>query len=222
MVHNFCVVELSGYYLDLLKDTLYTAAKNSQIRRSAQTALHYVLSRLVKILAPILPFTMDEVWRAYELDKETKSVHCSQWESGKSRVSNEIFQKWSDVRQIRNAVTPFLEMKREAKEIGSNLEAKVFLRIEHEKAAEMIKSLLPELSRVFVVSQVEWLENESSDVHKSDFESIIFKEKIAIQVAIQKAEGEKCARCWIFAPEVGKDSEHPSLCGKCLQALKNQ
>ncbi|MFA5160186.1 MAG: isoleucine--tRNA ligase, partial [Candidatus Omnitrophota bacterium] len=153
-VYDFCVVDLSAYYLDILKDTLYTAAPDSWLRRSAQTAFFYILSRLVKIVAPILPFTADEVWKSYKLEENVTTVHASAWPVSSGVKTGNDFRDWEHLREVRNAITPFLEKKRETKEIGAGLEAKVIFTAEDPESAEILHRYEKELARVFVVSQV--------------------------------------------------------------------
>jgi len=220
-IYHFSVVELSGYYFDALKDTLYTASKQSFLRRSAQTSLFYILSRLVKVLAPILPFTTDEVWQAYPLEAGSPSVLTSHipedWAKEKASPAN--FEVWSDLRQIRNAVTPVLEKQRAEKLIGAGLEAKVRLFTANAEAAQMIQSVLAELPRVFVVSQVEWAPDLQGAGDETVYQSLRWKGPIALKIQAVRAEGGKCLRCWNYSKVVGTHAEHPGLCGKCLEAL---
>jgi len=222
-IYHFSVVELSGYYFDALKDTLYTAGKQSFLRRSAQTSLFYILSRLVKVLAPILPFTTDEVWQAYPLEAGSPSVLTSSIPSdwAQTKASPADFEVWSDLRQIRNAVTPVLEKKRAEKLIGAGLEAKVRLFTPNAEAAQMIQSVLAELPRVFVVSQVEWageLRDEAEDVM---YQSVRWNSPIPLKIQAVRADGGKCVRCWNYSTIVGTQAAHPGLCGKCLEAVQS-
>lgn len=219
-IHNFCVIQLSGYYFDVLKDTLYTAKADSFLRRSAQTAVFHILSRLVKVLAPILTFTMDEVWKSYSIEPGLLSVHQSAWKDDDFKVESGLYQEWSDVRALRNAITPLLEKKREEKIIGANLDAKLFLSVEHPEAKAMIQKLMPELPRAFVVSQVEWLSGTEKDVQEVSFVSERFSTTLKAKILVAKADGEKCSRCWNYSTQIGKDQTHPELCGKCLEAVK--
>ncbi|MBP9865498.1 MAG: class I tRNA ligase family protein, partial [Candidatus Omnitrophica bacterium] len=221
-IYHFSVVELSGYYFDALKDTLYTAGKQSFLRRSAQTSLFYILSRLVKVLAPILPFTTDEVWQAYPLEAGSPSVLTSSIPSdwAQTKASPADFEVWSDLRQIRNAVTPVLEKKRAEKLIGAGLEAKVRLFTPNAEAAQMIQSVLTELPRVFVVSQVEWageLRDEAEDVM---YQSVRWNSPTPLKIQAVRADGGKCVRCWNYSTIVGTQAAHPGLCGKCLEAVQ--
>jgi isoleucyl-tRNA synthetase len=218
-VYDFCVADLSAYYLDALKDTLYTAAPDSWLRRSAQTAFFYMLSRLVKIVAPILPFTADEVWRSYKLEDVT-TVHASAWPVPQVSKTDKEFRDWEHLREIRNAVTPFLEKKREAKEIGAGLEAKVILTAEDPESAEILHRYEKELARVFVVSQVALETKAVEGMEAAEGVSAVLQKKFGLKVLVTKAEGEKCVRCWNYSSSLGRDPEHVSLCPKCVEAVR--
>jgi isoleucyl-tRNA synthetase len=214
--YNFCTVQLSAYYFDLLKDTLYTARKDGDLRRSAQTVLFYILKNMVKLLAPILPFTMDEVWKAFPIEEGIASVHESQWsfKTGKFRG----FADWSHIRQVRDVITPFLEKKRSAGMIGASLDARIYLKTDHPELTRILKENWKELPRVLIVSQLDWLEGERAGTEEAFYRSGDIDAKLWI--AVDKAEGLKCVRCWNYSKVVGTDTEHPGLCGKCLDAIK--
>ncbi|MBU9889412.1 MAG: isoleucine--tRNA ligase [Candidatus Omnitrophica bacterium] len=219
-IYDFCVSDLSAYYLDALKDTLYTAAADAWLRRSAQSALHTILERLVKLVAPILPFTADEVWRVYPLESGVGTVHASAWPlCGEEQFSQE-FVEWEHIREIRDAITPFLEKQREQKKIGSGLEAKVIFSVEDPKSAEILHRYEKELARVLVVSQVSIATEVPAGLEVSESVSAVFQTKLRLHVGVTKAEGSKCVRCWNYSASVGNDSEHPALCPKCVEAFR--
>lgn len=219
LIHNFCVIQLSAYYFDILKDTFYCDPKDSKLRRSAQTALSYILSRLVKILAPILPFTMEEVWHCFSGQKGNSSIHASEWQDEPWEIEQEIYHEWCDIHELRNAVTPFLEKRREEKIIGASLEAKVYLGVSKPEWAPILKANEKDLARVLVVSQVEVEETLEPAVPKVSFWSRLSNGEIQISVRVEKAEGSKCVRCWNYSAFVGSHTEHPGLCVRCLQAV---
>jgi isoleucyl-tRNA synthetase len=220
-VYDFCVTDLSAYYLDALKDTLYTAAPDSWLRRSAQTALFDILERLVKIVAPILPFTADEVWKASKLEEGVTTVHASAWPVARDGKSEKEFRDWEHLREVRNAITPFLEKKREAKEIGAGLEAKVIATAEDPESAEILHRYEKELARVLVVSQVTLESKAVEGMETAESLSAVLQKKFRLKVFVTKAEGAKCVRCWNYSPSLGRDSGHPALCPKCVEALGN-
>ena len=219
-IYQFCVVDLSSFYLDALKDTLYTAAPDSWLRRSAQTAFLGMLSRLVKIVAPILPFTAEEAWRAYPLEKGITTVHASAWPEVLGGMAEEEFREWEHLREIRNLITPFLEKKREAKEIGAGLEAKVILTAEDRESAEILHRYEKELTRVFVVSQVALATEAREGLEAAEGVSSVFQKKFRLKVLVTKADGGKCIRCWNYSSALGQDPKHAALCPKCLEAVR--
>ncbi len=219
-VYNFCVVDLSAYYLDALKDTLYTAAPDSWLRRSAQTALLYILSRLVKMVAPIMPFTAEEVWRSYVMEAGVPSVHASAWPAACDGKEDSEFQSWEHIREIRDAITPFLEKQRENKLIGAGLEAKVIFTAEDPKSVEILHRYEKELTRVFVVSQVVLETKVLEGMETAESFSAVFQTKLKWNILIARADGKKCIRCWNYSSFVGRDSEHGDLCPKCIDAIR--
>ena len=217
-VHDFCSEDLSSYYFDSLKDILYTAPKNSWVRRSAQTAIFNILSKLVKALAPILPFTMDEVWNSFAIEEGAASVHLSSWNAPENLAKfTENAADWNRIREIRDAVMPFLEKKRTAGLIGSGLDAKVFLHTEDIQTARLIRENEKEFPRAFVVSQVAWAPKPLEGMEAVEFP--FAAGGVRAQVRVDKADGAKCVRCWNYSTVVGTHPEHPGLCGKCLEAV---
>jgi isoleucyl-tRNA synthetase len=219
-VYDFCVVDLSAYYLDALKDTLYTAAQDSWLRRSAQTAFFYILSRMVKIVAPILPFTADEVWRSYKLEERVTTVHASAWPVPQGVKPGTEFRDWEHLREVRNAITPFLEKKREAKEIGAGLEARVIFTSEDPESVEILRRYEKELARVFVVSQVVLETKIVEGMEAAEGVSAVLQKKFGLKVLVTRADGAKCARCWNYSSSLGRDPDYESLCPKCVEALR--
>lgn len=217
LAHNFCTLQMSSYYFDVLKDTLYTAKKDGALRRSAQTALFYILKNMVKLLAPILPMTMDEIWRVYCIEEGVLSVHTDSWASRQSKLPAKA-EDWSHIRHIRDTVTPALETKRVAGLIGASLDAKMYLRTENAELARILNENWKDLPRVLIVSQAfPFNDKKEGDEEMSySFEGIEAK----IFVRVEKADGQKCVRCWNYSEIVGTDAEHPGLCGKCLEAVK--
>lgn len=219
LIHDFCSVELSSFYFDVLKDTLYTAGKNSFLRRSAQSALFYILSALAKMASPILAFTTDEVWRSFPMEEGVASVHESAWGTSAKKRNELFYQDWTVIRYFRDAVTPFLEKKRAAGLIGSSLDAKIRLKVEHPEAARVLRENWKELPRIFIVSQLEALEQSGEGVEEGSANIPFLQETVKFSIAVEKAKGLKCERCWNYSPFVGKESNHPTLCPKCVSAL---
>lgn len=211
-LHNFCVVEMSNFYFDVLKDRLYTSAPESKTRRAAQTVLYKVLDALTLILTPILAFTADEIWQAMPHDKSR---------NGESPLFNEIPQpnfieadsefiaKWDRIHSVRYDVQKALELARNEKIIGKPLEAKVSLYADGE-LYDFLKSVEVQLPEIFITSSVT-VENGEGEV-KGDVEGL--------SVTVSKADGEKCERCWKFSDTVGQDENHPTLCAHCAKVMK--
>ena len=211
-LHNFCVVEMSNFYFDVLKDRLYTSAPESKTRRAAQTVLYKVLDALTLILTPILAFTADEIWLAMPHDKSR---------NGESPLFNEIPQpnfieadsefiaKWDRIHSVRYDVQKALELARNEKIIGKPLEAKVSLYADGE-LYDFLKSVEAQLPEIFITSSVT-VENGEGEV-KGDVEGL--------SVTVSKADGEKCERCWAFSDTVGQDKNHPTLCAHCAKVMK--
>ncbi len=199
---DFCVVDLSSFYLDILKDRLYVSKSSSPARRAAQTVLYDILVSLVTMLAPVLSFTAEEAWK-YIPGRQTESIFLT--DQLQKAVFPEkdgiIYQDYERLRLIRNEVNKALEIQRANKTIGSSLEALVVVQAGKQDYGllEKYKSTLTEL---FIVSQVELKEGADP-----------------LNVQIHKAQGEKCERCWNYSDSVGKDAQHPALCERCVEAI---
>ncbi|MBI2816585.1 MAG: isoleucine--tRNA ligase [Acidobacteria bacterium] len=216
-IYNFCTVELSAFYLDITKDRLYTAAPSSLQRRSVQTALYRIADALVRLVAPILSFSAEEIW-SYLPARGFSSVHLAHFPepadfAGKLSVSQvERLQNWDRLIAVRNEVLKVLEVARREKFIGNSLEAKVELSAEGDwsRLLQEYQSLLPML---FIVSQV----HLSPDALPGATESLIK----GLQIAVRRADGQKCERCWNYSTQVGKDAEFPTLCERCVPTVKS-
>lgn len=219
--HDFCSVTLSAYYFDILKDILYTGKKNGFLRRSAQSALFYVLELLVKILAPIIPFTADEIWKSFPIDKKAASVLYARLDRQEIPSGDALYDDWKVLRAVRDAVMPVLEKQRAAGVIGSSLDAKVFVAADDAHVARILQVYWKDLPRVFIVSQVcEFRQDQAARSEIAEFAPGADKPVTKLSVLVDKADGEKCVRCWNYSLAVGADAEHPQLCPKCLEAVK--
>ncbi len=214
-VLNFCVVDLSAFYFDILKDRLYISAPNSPGRRAAQTATWRILEALVRLLAPIMSFTCDEVWGYLpKMEGRPASVHVALFPKreeilGSAQVADDPKQleDWTTLLAVREQVLKSLEEARNAKQIGKSLEAQVKV-----SAADPVYSVLAryreQLRYVFIVSAVALEQKTSGNGTGS----------IAVQVS--KADGTKCSRCWNYSTHVGEDPAYPTVCERCSAVLK--
>lgn len=212
-IHNFCSIEMSSYYLDILKDRLYAYKADSFERRSAQTAMYEIMLDLVVMIAPVLSFTMEEVWQFMKKPASMpESVFMMPWPECKEEYIDEALEsKWDNFIEIRSEITRVLEGARRAKTIGHSLDAKVELHATGEALA-ILRSVEGDLATLLIVSQAKLVGGLAGGVEATGREDL--------KVTVQAAEGEKCERCWIYSDTVGKDAEHPTVCARCAAALK--
>jgi isoleucyl-tRNA synthetase len=198
-IYKFCIMDISSFYLDILKDRLYTFAQDSKLRRSAQTVLFKILDILVRELAPLIPFTAEEIWGCF---KGEGSVHLSDWpEVDEALIDLELEDRWFRLRGLREEVLKALEEKRIAKVIGGSLEAKISLYIKEDLEYNFLIRYLKDLPAIFIVSQVELKKAEER------------------RIGVTKADGKKCSRCWNWSTFVGQDKLHPMLCKRCREVV---
>lgn len=215
-IYSFCVVELSNYYLDVIKDRLYVQAKNSVGRRSAQTTIYIILNSLVKLLAPVLPFTTDEIWKYM--------VHNSSKEDSDNVLFNNMpsildlditdafIDTWHKIDEVREKIIKILEKARAEKLIGSSLEGNVYIYCKDKKEYNFFKGIVNELTEVLIVSNLEVLHAESDGTG--------LEISPGVSVKVQKAEGGKCARCWCYSIYVNENAGK-YVCEKCEKVLKS-
>ncbi len=210
-IHNFCVLDMSNFYLDAAKDRLYVEGKESETRRAAQTTIYKVLHTLTRLIAPILSFTSDEIWKFmphYATD-DVRNVVLNDFPVASGKVDADFIARWEKIHNIRDDVKKALEVARTAKVIGASLEGAVTVYATGDNL-EFLKSCEDILATVFIVSSVEIVEGDGGE-HKGDS---------GIGVTVTHAKGEKCERCWSFSETVGADSEHPTLCARCRAIVK--
>jgi isoleucyl-tRNA synthetase len=203
-LHHFCGVELSALYFDIVKDRLYTSGRDSRERRSAQTALQAILDALVRLFAPILCHTAEEVW-GHLAAKDASSVHLASWPVAKG---SEQDPKWDRIWKVRAEVYRELEKLRAGGTIGKSLEARVVL---HSSDAETQKALLgTDLASVLMVSEVA-LQDAPVGAECAEFKGL--------SVRVEKSAHPKCERCWNLRPDVGRSAAHPTLCARCASVV---
>jgi isoleucyl-tRNA synthetase len=210
-VHNFCSVEMSAFYLDVLKDRLYTAPRQSLARRSAQTAMYRILDALTRLIAPVLSFTADEIWWAMPGEREP-SVHLARFPRFEtSLLDAELEARYERLLAARSDVAKALELARNEKLIGSSLEARVLIAPPAGEWRDLLERYAAELPTLFIVSQAELVDALAEGV---DGEAVP-----GLKVGVEKARGEKCERCWTYAETVGESDAHPTVCHRCREAL---
>lgn len=208
-INQFCVIDMSNFYLDIIKDRLYTYKKESRERRSAQTTMYIILDALVKLLAPMIPFTAEEIWGAmtHNNGEKVESVMLTDFPEVNEEYDNKMLtEKWEQIIKIKDIVAKELENARAEKTIGHSLNAKVTIYAEGEqyKFLEENKELL---QTVFIISALEIKQNERKD-------------EIKLGVKVEQAPGEKCERCWMYSETVGEDKENPTICHRCSENMK--
>ncbi|MBD2561825.1 MULTISPECIES: isoleucine--tRNA ligase [Nostoc] len=224
-VQNFCVVDLSNFYLDVAKDRLYISAKDAFRRRSCQTVLKIALENLARAIAPVLSHTAEDIWQYLPYKTPYKSVFESGWVQVEEKWRNpELAEFWETLRQLRTDVNKVLEQARIEKLIGSSLEAKALIHIPHKQLGDAIKAFNPakgngidELRYLLLTSQVELLDSAEG---LQELKYTAQTEDWTIGVV--NAEGQKCDRCWNYSTHVGESAEHPLICERCVAALAGE
>jgi isoleucyl-tRNA synthetase len=219
-VNHFCIVDLSAFYFDVLKDRLYISAPKSKARRSAQTAIWRIGETLVRLLAPIMTFTAEEVWQYLpKSDQREESVHLSNFFSNEDIIGvlstdpdsdlrgDAQTREWSELRSVRDDVLKALEEARNNKLIGTGLEAQLLITASDPLYA-LLKRHQAELRYLFIVSAVTLIEGGGNGAGIA-------------HVEIKKAEGHKCERCWNYSIHVGEDKNYPTICERCSAVLKD-
>jgi len=212
-LHNFCVLDLSSFYLDIIKDRLYTSPEKSVARRSAQTTMNEILEVLVRLMAPILSFTADELWQYMKGKERQLSVHADLFVPvSDSYKDAELTGRWENIIAVRKEVTKALELARKGKEIGHSLDASVTLGL----SSELMEKLSPyqdQLRSIFIVSSVDMVETNG-------IEDGLESETIpGLRIKVSSSSDPKCERCWVHDPTVGDDNNQPTICKRCLNAL---
>jgi isoleucyl-tRNA synthetase len=213
-IYNFCVKEMSSFYLDILKDRLYTFAPKSLERRSAQTVLYQIVLNLSKLLAPILSFTAEEIWQHIK-GKNSISVYLSEFPSVEEKYLNEELEnRYEKILEIRDEVNKALEIIRNRKLIGQSLEAEIEIYSDEENKEFLQSFTKEELKAIFIVSDVEIKSLPSP-------EGVFTSEKIKdLNILVKKASGKKCKRCWNYSITVGENKEYIDICERCIKVLK--
>ncbi len=210
-IYNFSVVDMSNRYLDILKDRLYIYAADSRERKSAQTVLYYILKHMMIMLAPILSFTMEEVYLDYFAQDEKDSVHLADWPALRKEWNNtELRGRFDTIMKVRDGVLKALDLVRNEGKIGTSLAARVSVMIKDPAVKKIIAAYSDQLRYFFIVSEVEIMEKLSGITHETE----------DVAVLVTNAEGQKCIRCWNYSTQVGISTVHPDLCERCLPVVE--
>ena len=215
LVHDFCTVELSAFYLDVLKDRMYTFAPNSVERRSGQTAMYEILLALTRLLAPVLVHTTEEVWghvRHHAGGEE--SIHLTLMpEVNPSYFDEELERRWDELELVRTDAAREIEKLRAAKTLGSSLEASVELSTDDPELLKLLRAYESQLPTLFIVSEARVKEGQDAAAPKGELLS-------ALGIRVTRSQHPKCARCWNLRPSVGQDAAHPTICDRCVVVVR--
>ncbi len=217
----FCGMTMSAFYLDILKDRLYTSGTDSQLRRSAQTVLYEILDGMLRLIMPILTFTATETWEhLHNIDPKapiSDSIFFAEFpEPGKNEINNELEEKWQQLINVRSEITKALEIARREKIIGHPLEAEVILKVDSslgeflEKEWETVK----DISIISALSRTESFEG-------TEVAPFVSEEIEGLSIGVKHAAGEKCERCWIRSTSVGTNNDHPTICDRCCSVVES-
>ena len=213
-LHDFCIVDLSAFYFDVLKDRLYTFAPNNRGRRSAQTAVYHVARALVRLIAPVLVFTSEEVWKHLpQAASATPSVHMANFPAAEHFVhalDEKRSNDWDRLLAVREEVLKTMEPVRAAKTISAGLEARITLSASGDLAA-ILRRYAAHLPALFIVSQVQLAGGPVEGASASGIEGLHIK--------VERALGAKCNRCWNYSTRVGENADWPTVCERCVAAL---
>ncbi len=221
-LHNFCAVDLSALYLDILKDRLYTSPADAPGRRAAQTVCYRILDGLVRLMAPILTFTAEEVWDYVPGTGKAASVHLTDFpEADRARLDTTMEKHWETRLRVRGEVAKALEQARAAKLVGAALDARVTLYVQGPELAPLLADE-PLLRELFIVSQLERVDGAPPAGRETGADRVVLRETgvPGLGVEVRHATGAKCERCWVWSEAVGRAADHPGLCERCLPIIR--
>jgi isoleucyl-tRNA synthetase len=213
-VHNFCAVDLSAQYLDVIKDRLYTSAADDPRRRAAQTTCAEIFTALARLLAPILTFTAEEAWR-HAPGTRAESVHLERFPTApREWLDDTLKAQWDRLLEVRREVAKALETARAQKLIGSGLDARVRIGSAPEDLPGLLKGKREQLATLFIVSRVDFDPGATAA-------SVVYESQDipGLVIGVDRAPGEKCERCWTRTEDVGRDAAHPTLCARCVRVI---
>jgi isoleucyl-tRNA synthetase len=210
---NYCTLDLSAFYLDILKDRLYTSPMDDPARRSAQTALYRIADHVARLMAPIMVFTAEEIWKYLPPVQERPSIHLSGLpEVDPALRDAALAEQWQAIKLVRSEVTKAMERARSEKVIGHSLDASVVVGLDDELFA-LVEPYRDELRSIFIVSEARLQQGAvEGGVGGSDLQGV--------SVKVSPASGTKCERCWVHDSSVGELAEHPTICNRCFHQLQ--
>jgi len=215
--YNFCIVDLSAFYLDILKDRLYTFPKTSKGRRSGQTAMYHLLKGMAQLMAPVLSFTAEEVWAYIPEEKSRlRSVHFGAFPDLQAvDFSGDLSKKWEKISLLKSEVSKALELRRREKVIGHSLDAHVVLALPSDWRS-LLENDRDQLRFIFIVSKAEVVD------HLEGADDVFYSEAIeGLQIVVHPAPGNKCERCWNYFEEPASVPEPSAICPRCVQNLES-
>lgn len=221
-INNFCSVDMGSFYLDVIKDRQYTTQENSLARRSAQTALYHIIQAMSRWLAPLVSFTAEEIYSHIPGEK-SDSIFLEQWyDNSEMKQLSDVATSnamdmpfWDELMELRTLINRELEQLRKDKTVGANLQAEVTL-YSNDSIAERLLKLEDELRFVMITSQAK----VSSDAVPAGAVEVTLNSGDKVAIVVSASEQQKCDRCWHYREDVGSNSEHPELCGRCIDNVE--
>ncbi len=219
-LHNFCGTVVSSLYMDVLKDLLYCSVPDAPARRAAQTVIYRILDGLLRLMAPILSITAAEAWEhLHGLDDKSPiedSIFFTRFPDVSDIVEDKAFdERWEMLLSVRGEITKNLEQARREKSIGLSLDAEVLIQVEGD-IARFVSDKLSLLKELCIVSSLVVVD----DLDSSDAGVVVSEEVDGLKIAVRPAAGTKCERCWIISPTVGQDVDHPTICSRCVEVVR--
>jgi isoleucyl-tRNA synthetase len=202
----FCSEDLGGFYLDILKDRLYTTAANSKPRRAAQSTLFHITQALTRLIAPVLSFTADEIWQTLQPGSQASVFEGLWYELPDAEMSEELEESWWDIRNTRDYVNKEIEKEREQGRVGSSLQCEVDINVAPGNYYNTLERLQDDLRFVLITSR--------ATVHVGEK-----GEGDPVSVSVTPSAHTKCERCWHYRADVGADTAHPTICARCVSNL---
>ncbi|HPK87188.1 MAG TPA: class I tRNA ligase family protein, partial [Atribacterota bacterium] len=218
-IHNFCTLNLSSFYLDIIKDRLYVLNADSLSRRAAQTVLYKIINDLTRLIAPVLSFTAEEIWHVLkDTTNLEESVFLTDWPSIEpALVQTELEGSWEKLLTVRKDVLKALEIRRKDGLIGNSLQAQVALYTKDKALYDYLKQFQDKLEMIFIVSRVDLHLSQNVAAEGGVFQG---EEIPELFIEIKVAPGGKCERCWNYSETVGTDSRYPDICQRCISVLE--